>query len=317
MTPSRSDSAPSPGNAAGPAASARPAAAGAAPSARPAAPPRYAVIGNPVAHSKSPRIHALFAAQAGLALDYGLLPAPAGGFAQAARGFFAEGGAGLNVTVPFKQEAYALADDLSARARAAGAVNTLWMADGRLHGCNTDGVGLVDDLLRLGVRLDGARVLLVGAGGAARGVLQPLAQAGCRLVRIVNRTAARAQELARGWAQTNAAARAQVEGGGLADAALAGGWDLVVNATSTGLSDAAPDLPAGLYAPGAAAYDMMYGARPTAFLRQAEADGAALCADGLGMLVGQAAESFRIWHGVRPDPGPVLRILRAELAAQG
>lgn len=285
--------------------------------------PRYAVIGNPVAHSKSPRIHALFAAQTGRALDYGLLAAPLDGFAGAVQAFFAEGGAGLNVTVPFKQQAHAMAARLSDRARAAGAVNTLWMEQGLLHGCNTDGVGLVDDLARLGVRLSGARVLMVGAGGAARGVLQPLMQAGCALLRIVNRTPARAQELATAWrdgaagsAGATEAARGKVEGGALADAALAGGWDLVINATSTGLADAAPDLPGGLYAGAGAAYDMMYGAQPTPFMRQARHDGAALCADGLGMLVGQAAESFRIWHGARPDPAPVLALLRAELAAR-
>lgn len=275
-----------------------------------ARPPRYAVIGNPVAHSKSPRIHALFAQQTGKALEYGLLPAELDGFAQAVRTFFAQGGAGLNVTVPFKEQAHTLADVLSARAKAAGAVNTLWMQDGRLHGCNTDGVGLVGDLVRLGVRLSGARVLMVGAGGAARGVLQPLIDAGCTLLRIVNRNASRAHELAAAWQGV-----APVQAGGLADAAVDGGWDVVINATSTGLAGQAPQLPSGLYAAGGVAYDMMYGPKPTPFLVQARADGAALCADGLGMLVGQAAESFRIWHGVRPDPEPVLQRLRAELSA--
>jgi len=275
-----------------------------------ARPPRYAVIGNPVAHSKSPRIHALFAQQTGKALEYGLLPAELDGFAQVVRTFFAQGGAGLNVTVPFKEQAYTLADVLSARAKAAGAVNTLWMQDGRLHGCNTDGVGLVGDLVRLGVRLSGARVLMVGAGGAARGVLQPLIDAGCTLLRIVNRNASRAHELAAAWQGV-----APVQAGGLADAAVDGGWDVVINATSTGLAGQAPQLPSGLYAAGGVAYDMMYGPKPTPFLVQARADGAALCADGLGMLVGQAAESFRIWHGVRPDPEPVLQRLRAELSA--
>lgn len=275
-----------------------------------ARPPRYAVIGNPVAHSKSPRIHALFAQQTGKALEYGLLPAELDGFAQVVRTFFAQGGAGLNVTVPFKEQAHTLADVLSARAKAAGAVNTLWMQDGRLHGCNTDGVGLVGDLVRLGVRLSGARVLMVGAGGAARGVLQPLIDAGCTLLRIVNRNASRAHELAAAWQCV-----APVQAGGLADAAVDGGWDVVINATSTGLAGQAPQLPSGLYAAGGVAYDMMYGPKPTPFLVQARADGAALCADGLGMLVGQAAESFRIWHGVRPDPEPVLQRLRAELSA--
>jgi shikimate dehydrogenase len=146
-------------------------------------------------------------------------------------------------------------------------------------------------------------------------LLQPLAEAGCARIHIVNRTAARAQALAAAWRDSGVSPRTQVTAGGLADAATPGGWNLVINATASGLQDAAPDLPAGLYAPGAAGYDMMYGARPTAFMKQAEADGAALTADGLGMLVGQAAESFFIWHGLRPDPAPVLAALREDLAA--
>ncbi|MGE4436888.1 shikimate dehydrogenase [Achromobacter sp.] len=282
------------------------------------APPlaRYAVIGNPIAHSRSPQIHALFSRQTGKPLRYERLLAPVDGFAAAVAAFAAEGGLGLNVTVPFKQDAYALAAaHLSSRARLAGAVNTLSWRDGAWHGCNTDGIGLVSDLLRLGVRLNGAAVLLAGAGGAARGVLQPLAQAGCARIHIVNRTAARALELAEGWRESGAEPQTQVTAGGLADAVRSGGWDLVINATASGLQDAAPDLPAGLYAEGAAAYDMMYGAQPTAFMRQAQADGASLTADGLGMLVGQAAESFFIWHGVRPDPAPVLTALREALMA--
>ncbi|WP_019938098.1 shikimate dehydrogenase [Bordetella sp. FB-8] len=279
--------------------------------------PRYAVIGNPVEHSRSPRIHALFGQQTGIALRYERLAAPRDGFEHAARTFAAEGGRGLNVTVPFKQQAFALArDHLSARARMAGAVNTLTWKEQAWHGCNTDGVGLVDDLTRLGARLDGARVLLVGAGGAARGVLQPLAQAGCAQLRIVNRTPERAAELAQNWQSACAGLAVQVSAGRLADAAVAGGWDIVVNATASSLHGAAPDLPAGLYAKGALAYDMLYAAQPTPFMRQAVQDGAAHCADGLGMLVGQAAESFFIWHGVRPDPVPVLGVLRAELRTQ-
>ncbi|AUT45902.1 shikimate dehydrogenase [Achromobacter sp. AONIH1] len=277
---------------------------------------RYAVIGNPIAHSRSPQIHAMFARQTGRALRYDRLLAPLDGFVAATTAFVAEGGLGLNVTVPFKQEACALAaGNLSDRARLAGAVNTLSWRNGAWHGCNTDGVGLVSDLLRLGLRLDGARVLLVGAGGAARGVLQPLAQAGCARIHIVNRTAARALELAEAWRASGAGLPVQVTAGTLAEAATPGGWDAVINATASGLADAAPDLPGGLYAPGALAYDMMYGAAPTAFMKQAGADGAARTADGLGMLVGQAAESFHIWHGLRPDPEPVLAALRADLAA--
>lgn len=277
--------------------------------------PRFAVIGNPVAHSRSPQIHQMFARQTGRALQYGLLPAPAGGFADTARAFFDEGGCGLNVTVPFKHEAFALAGGrLSDRARLAGSVNTLWMRAGQLHGCNTDGVGLVADLRRLGVALEGARLLMVGAGGAACGVLQPLAEAGCASIHIVNRTAARAHALAAQWLRATGAAVPKVTAGGLDEAHIGGPWDVVINATSSSLGDTAPALGGGLYAPGALAYDMMYGAQATPFIRQAQADGAAQCADGLGMLVGQAAESFYIWHGVRPNVAPVLAALRAALA---
>jgi len=279
-------------------------------------PPRYAVIGNPVQHSRSPRIHALFGQQTGVALQYERLLAPLDGFETAAQAFAGEGGRGLNVTVPFKQQAFELArDHLCPRARLAGAVNTLSWHDQAWHGCNTDGVGLVADLIRLGARLDGARVLLVGAGGAARGVLQPLAEAGCAHLRIVNRTPERAAELAQNWQEARTGLPTQISAGGLPDAAIAGGWNVVVNATASSLQGAALALPAGLYADGALAYDMLYAAQPTPFMIQAAQDGAAHCADGLGMLVGQAAESFFIWHGVRPDPVPVLDMLRAELQA--
>ena len=219
------------------------------------------------------------------------------------------------MTVPFKQEACALAaGNLSDRARLAGAVNTLSWRNGAWHGCNTDGVGLVSDLLRLGLRLDGARVLLVGAGGAARGVLQPLAQAGCARIHIVNRTAARALELAEAWRASGPACqsrsrparsprRQRPAAGTRSSMPPPAGWPM-------------PPRPARRpVCPGALAYDMMYGAAPTAFMKQAGADGAARTADGLGMLVGQAAESFHIWHGLRPDPEPVLAALRADLAA--
>jgi shikimate dehydrogenase len=172
----------------------------------------------------------------------------------------------------------------------------------------------VEDLRRLGVALEGACVLLVGAGGAARGVLQPLAASGCARIHIVNRTAERAHELAAGWLRATGASVPAVSAGSLAEATLGGPWNVVINATASSLGDAPPDLPAGLYAPGALGYDMMYGAAPTPFMRQAERDGAAAVADGLGMLVGQAAESFFIWHGVRPQVEPVLTALRASLA---
>ena len=274
---------------------------------------QYAVIGNPVAHSRSPRIHQMFAQQTGQHLRYDTLLAPVDGFDATMMRFFEQGGLGLNVTVPFKLDAYrCAASHLSPRAQAAGAVNTLWRENGVLHGCNTDGVGLLRDLQRLGVPLAGARVLLVGAGGAARGALGPLLGADCAHVRVVNRTAARAVALAADF--QSQAASVLLDAGALEHAALPEGWDLVVNATASGLDDAAPELPPRLYAPQAWAYDMVYGATPPRFLRQAQEQGVRT-ADGLGMLVEQAAESFRIWRGVQPDTAPVLVALRTELLA--
>jgi shikimate dehydrogenase len=257
---------------------------------------RYAVIGHPVAHSKSPLIHATFARQTGEQLSYEALLAPLDGFTAAVEAFRRGGGLGMNVTLPFKLEAHALAGTHSARARAAGAVNTLaFGADGTIFGDNTDGAGLVRDLTaNLACPLAGRAVLLLGAGGAARGALLALlGQRPARLV-IANRTPAKAEELARRFA-------AEAEGCALSAIgypALAGQrFDVVVNATSASLSDEAPPLPPGLYAPGALAYDMMYGRGDTPFLAAARADGAAHLADGLGMLVEQAAESIELWRG--------------------
>lgn len=278
-------------------------------------PARFAVIGNPVKHSRSPYIHQQFAAQTHIALSYERLEAPLEGFAHTVSQFFADGGRGLNVTVPFKLEAWELArEHLSTRARQAQAVNTLWMKQGALHGCNTDGVGLVSDLRRLGVPDKGAKILLVGAGGAARGVMGPLLETGCSQLHIVNRTADRAHQLVAEWHASDASTRQRLSSGSLTEAASPSGWDVVINASASSLGGQAPDLPSGLYAPGAWAYDMMYAAEPTAFMKQARSDGAAHTSDGLGMLVGQAAESFFLWHGRRPEVLPVLTSLRAELS---
>lgn len=261
---------------------------------------RYAVFGNPIAHSKSPRIHALFAAQTGQGLTYEAILAPLDGFAAAVRDFVAAGGRGANVTVPFKEEAFRLATELTPRARAAGAVNTLSFAAGAIRGDNTDGAGLVRDLqTNLDCKLAGRRILLVGAGGATRGVVLPLLEAQPAGLFIVNRTAAKAEELAAAFG---------VAGGGFT--ALAGrSFDLVINATSAGLSDASLPLPADVFAPDCLAYEMFYG-RETPFMAQARAAGCRV-ADGLGMLVEQAAEAFCVWRGLRPDTAPVLAALRA------
>ena len=278
--------------------------------------PRYAVIGNPVAHSRSPAIHRLFGEQTGIRLVYDRIEGPVDQFASTVADFFARGGGGMNVTVPFKLQAWQLAQEhLSARAEQAQAVNTLWMQDGALHGCNTDGPGLVDDLTRLGMVAAHSDILVVGAGGATRGVVGPLLQAGARRLHVVNRTPQRAVDLVDWWLHRDPALQDRISAGGLDDAARANGWDLVINASASSLGDAAPALPCGLYAKGSLAYDMMYSATPTPFMRQASADGACRTADGLGMLVAQAAVSFAIWHGVKPEIAPVLQAIRAELDA--
>jgi shikimate dehydrogenase len=262
---------------------------------------RYAVIGHPVSHSKSPWIHAEFARSTGQRMDYGRIEAPLEAFERTVAAFRAAGGRGCNVTLPFKVEAFRLAGAPTARARQAGAANTLRFDGESLFADNTDGVGLVIDLERnLGRRISGKRVLLMGAGGAAQGVIGPLLEAGPAALVVANRTAAKARALAGRFAPAT--------GGGYDDVAGAS-FDLVINATSAGLSDEMPLLPAGVFAPGALGYDMLYG-RETPFLRAALAAGAA-ASDGLGMLVEQAAESFLIWRGVRPTTKAVLAALRA------
>ena len=274
---------------------------------------RYAVVGNPIAHSKSPQIHAAFARQTGQELSYEALLAPLDGFAQTVADFRAHGGRGLNVTVPFKLEAFALAEHHTARAQAAGAVNTLaFGADGVL-GDNTDGAGLVRDLTaNLDFALAGRRILLLGAGGATRGVLLPLLDSRPARLTIANRTVAKADALAALFAAR--AGDTALDACGF-DALAGRRFDLVINATAASLADELPPLPPGLYAEGALAYDMMYARAPTRFMRAALADGAARVADGLGMLVEQAAESFTLWRGVRPDSAPVLAELRRQIEA--
>ncbi len=267
----------------------------------------YAVFGNPIAHSKSPEIHARFAAATGQDMQYERRLAPLDGFAASVHAFMQAGGKGANVTVPFKLEAYALATELTARAKAAGAVNTLSFADGVIRGDNTDGIGLVTDIVAgAGTAIAGKRVLLVGAGGAARGAVLPLLEQEPAQLVVANRTAARALELA-------AQFQGKLEASAFED--LHGDFDLVINATSASLAGAVPPLSPGLFGPRTLAYDMMYGQEPTAFMRFAQQQGAAV-RDGLGMLVEQAAEAFFLWRGVRPATAPVYAALRAQLQQQ-
>ncbi|NLD69387.1 MAG: shikimate dehydrogenase [Limnobacter sp.] len=275
---------------------------------------RYAVVGNPVAHSRSPQIHALFARATGQDIEYGRLLAPLDGFAAAVANFAAEGGRGLNVTLPFKGQAFELSTRRTPRAEAAGAVNTLSFEGGQVLGDNTDGIGLVRDIEnRVGLSLSGRSLLLIGAGGAAGGVVRPLLDAGLARLAIANRSPERALELAR------RSKDARVQGGGfeLVVDALADGqrFDAIVNATASGLAGERLPLPDAVFAGAGLALDMFYAPRATPFMAQAGAAGCPRCCDGLGMLVEQAAESFFVWRGLRPDTAPVYAALRAELAA--
>ncbi|MDX1588328.1 MAG: shikimate dehydrogenase [Oleiphilaceae bacterium] len=266
---------------------------------------RYAVVGNPISHSLSPRIHQAFARQTGESLSYERLEAPLEGFGDFVADFFARGGRGLNVTVPFKQQAWQLARIHSPRGATAEAVNTLHQDDqGRLVGDNTDGAGLVQDLrVNHGVTLTGARLLLLGAGGAVRGVLTPLLEQQPASLTIANRTLAKADALCEQFA-----GEVPLHSSGFE--ALEGPFDLIINATSASLQGELPPLPAGLLHGQSGAYDMMYGKALTPFCRWAGEQGAAQVMDGLGMLVEQAAESFRVWRGVRPDTAAVIASLR-------
>jgi shikimate dehydrogenase len=277
-------------------------------------PHRYAVLGNPVAHSRSPFIHAAFALQTGEPVAYERILCPLDGFEATVRAFQAGGGGGCNITVPFKFEAAQLAGQCTPRAQRAGAANVLrfdapgWLAD------NTDGVGLVRDIeTSAGKALAGQRVLLVGAGGAAAGVLGPLLEAGPAQVVVANRSAAKAQALVQrhaDWAQRHGAALvcAPLQTPGAA-------FDLVINASASSLQAAALPVPDTVLRPGTLAVDLMYGPAAAPFLAWAEAAGAQ-ARDGLGMLVEQAAEAFFVWRGVRPQTAPVLQALRAQLAAE-
>ena len=263
---------------------------------------RYAVIGNPVGHSKSPRIHAAFAAQLGQDISYSALRSPMHRFVETLSTFLNRGGRGVNVTVPFKQEALRAVYVTDALAAAAGAVNTIVAGlDGRLHGYNTDGLGLVRDLVaNLGCELTAARVLVVGAGGAVRGIVVPLLDAGAHEVQILNRTQSNAQALVDAFAQYRVSHFVETSAP----------FDIVLNASSGGLAGASVKLPTAIIGSRTFAYDLSYGAAAQSFCQWASARGARAVHDGLGMLVEQAAEAFALWRGVRPDTRPVIDLLR-------
>ena len=278
--------------------------------------PFYAVFGNPIAHSRSPRIHALFALQTGVALRYEARLAPVDGLEAALDAFHDEGGCGANITVPFKFDAWRLCARRSPAAQLAQAVNTLGWDEGGLWGDNTDGIGLVRDLARLlggdaQTPLQGQRVLLLGAGGAASGVLGPLITAGARAIALWNRSTEKAQALAARHSVLAAQHGADLQVVRDPPSQWADG---VINATAASLGGQGLALPEGVLSAGRWAYDLMYGAKDTPFVAQARAAGSSAW-DGLGMLVEQAAQSYTLWHGESPDTAPVLATLRAELTA--
>lgn len=270
---------------------------------------QYAVIGHPVSHSKSPQIHALFARQAAQLLEYRAIEAPLDRFAEQVADFFKQGGKGLNITVPFKEQAWALCDQLSERARLAGAVNTLYLDhQGRLCGDNTDGCGLVRDLKKHGVVLLGKKILIIGAGGAVKGVFQPILEERPADIVLTNRTLSKAEQLVSAFAEHLGATNVELACQSFEQ--LDRPFDVVLNGTSASLGGALPAISGRIFSPETVVYDMMYAKTDTVFNAWAKQQGAEQVFDGLGMLVEQAAEAFYIWRGVRPDTQVVLKYLR-------
>ena len=271
---------------------------------------RYAVFGNPIGHSKSPFIHTLFARQTNQSLTYTAECAPVDGFIKAVNVFFAEGGKGCNVTLPFKEQAYQFATRLTERAQLAGAVNTLKkLDDGEIIGDNTDGAGLVQDLLQHQVVLEGARILIIGAGGAARGVIKPLLDQKPASLTITNRTFTKAEELAELFSGYGPVTAKEMN-------SITQEYDVIINSTSASLSGELPEISSTIFAVNSTSYDMMYGKGDTTFNQWAKEHGAIHAYDGLGMLVGQASESFMLWRGLRPGAKQILRELRKNLEGQ-
>ncbi|WP_284194064.1 shikimate dehydrogenase [Vibrio zhanjiangensis] len=271
---------------------------------------RYAVFGNPINQSKSPYIHTLFAEQTKQPITYTAKQPPIDGFEESIRAFFEQGGQGCNVTVPFKEQAFNLATQLTQRAHLAGAVNTLKMlSDGQILGDNTDGEGLVQDLLRLDVKIEGARILLIGAGGAARGVVKPLLEHNPAKVVIANRTHSKAEKLAEVFQPYGNVIATEMK-------TIQEDYDVVINSSSASLMGEVPDISDKIFSSSSVVYDMMYGSGNTPFNQWAIDSGAGHVYDGLGMLVGQAAESFFVWRGIRPDVQSTLDALRNYLEGE-
>ncbi|CDH05380.1 dehydroshikimate reductase, NAD(P)-binding [Xenorhabdus bovienii str. oregonense] len=270
---------------------------------------KFAVFGNPIAHSKSPYIHRLFADQTGIDHQYGRVLAPIEHFEQTLDRFFEQGGLGANITVPFKERAYQRSDELTERARISGAVNTIKLIEGnRLLGDNTDGIGLLTDLQRLGFITKGRHILIIGAGGAAKGVLSPLLELGCA-VTVTNRTFSRAQIIADKFSRLGDIQPIEMK------SLLSPDFDIIINATASGIDGQIPEISPLIFRNDIACYDMYYQHGLTPFLDFARQNGISRLADGLGMLVWQAANAFELWHGVFPEIESVLTALRRELHA--
>lgn len=270
----------------------------------------YAVFGNPIAQSKSPDIHTAFAQSTGEDLRYEKRLAEVGEFIPAAKEFFALGGKGLNITAPFKLDAFSLAEELSERAENAGAVNTLLLKEGKVYGDTTDGFGLVYDITEnLGWLLTNKKVLMLGAGGAVRGVLQPILEKNPASLILANRTASKAEDLAAQFSRYG-----NIQGCGFTDIENSP-FDIIINGTSASITGELPPLPDNIIDQNTFAYDLTYGAKPTVFMDWAKKNNAGKIADGLGMLVCQAAESFYVWRGVRPETKSVIEQIRNLLSA--
>ncbi|MBW0454644.1 MAG: shikimate dehydrogenase [Candidatus Kinetoplastibacterium crithidii] len=276
--------------------------------------PCYAVVGNPIEHSKSPIIHNEFSMQTGISIKYDKILTSEDHFSKTIKDFFESNGFGLNITVPFKKKAFEIIpyNNISERAKLAKAINTIWKTDNKLYGCNTDGVGLLKDLHRLNFNLNNANVLIIGAGGAARGILEPLILSNPSKIHIVNRTKINAENLLNDFTQsTIIKTNIKISYGGLSETNSDRPWDIVINTTASELNGENLNLPELIFNPKKSlAYDIMYAPHKTSFLLKSENEGATQCVDGLGMLIEQAAESFFIWHGIRPETNTVLHKLR-------